>query len=144
MKKLLRKLTLLSTLLFMSNLSFADIFNFEKIDINQITLNEIMKNVYKMKNGEYQISNKPNQVLVKGSPQVLLTMRPTTEYQNIQGKIRYEVVLEIDELVNGKPKKYEEYAQNVDAFTFAKDIDQGKYTLVGMSLQSSVCTFKDN
>lgn len=144
MKKLLRKVTLLSTLLFMSNLSFADTFNFEKIDINQITLNEIMKNVYKMKDQEYQISNKPNQVLVKGNPQVLLTMRPITEYQNIQGKIRYEVVLEINELVNGKPKKYEECAQNVDAFTFAKDIDQGKYTLVGMSLQSSVCTFKDN
>ena len=88
----------------MSNLSFADTFNFEKIDINQITLNEIMKNVYKMKDGEYQISNKPNQVLVKGNPQVLLTMWPTTEYQNIQGKIRYEVVLEINELVNGKPK----------------------------------------
>ncbi|ENU30304.1 hypothetical protein F991_01696 [Acinetobacter sp. CIP-A165] len=144
MKKLLKKVTLLATFLFMSNLSFANTFKFEKISIIQINLNEIMKNVYKMKEDDYQITNNENQVLVKGNPQVLLTMRPVIEYENIRGKIRYEAVLEIDELVNGKPKEYEKCAKNIDAFTFSEDIQHGKYTLVGMLLQGSVCNFSDD
>lgn len=144
MKKLLKKATLLTTFLFVSNLSFADTFNFEKINITQINLNEIMKNVYKMKENNYQTTKKAHQVLIKSSPEVLLTMRPTIEYENIQGKTRYQVVIDIDELVNGKLKKYEKCAKSVDAFTFSKDIQQGKYTLIGMILQGSVCSFDDH
>lgn len=132
---------MLSILFFMSNLSFADTFNFEKIYITQIDINEIMKNVYKIKDGEYQLTHEANQVLLEGSPQVLLTMKPTIEYENIQGKTYYQVPLEIEEIENGKAKIYKKCDKKVDAFTFFKDTQLDKYILTGMLLQGSVCNF---
>ncbi len=143
MKKIAQKIILFPLILTFCQFCFANIFNFEKRNIHQIDIQEIMKNIYKKKDSEYSKTNTPNQVIIEGNPQVILTMRAPTEYENIQGKNRYEVIIDIDEIVNGKPKEYDQCKKNVDVFTFANDIQQGQYTLVGMSLQGSTCTFEN-
>ncbi|WP_252048919.1 hypothetical protein [Acinetobacter bereziniae] len=106
-------------------------------------MKEIMRNIYKMKADQYANTDKLNQIMIKNIPKVMLTMRPITEYENIQGKTRYKVIIDIDEIVNGRPKKYEQCKKNVDVFTFDHDIEPNKYTLVRMSLQGSVSTYDD-
>ncbi|MBJ8450623.1 hypothetical protein ACDX34_03660 [Acinetobacter bereziniae] len=143
MNKFAITIALITPLLCFSKHSLADTFYFEKVSIDRIEMKEIMRNIYKMKADQYANTDKLNQIMIKNTPKVMLTMRPITEYENIQGKTRYEVIIDIDEIVNGIPKKYEQCKKNVDVFTFDHDIEPNKYTLVGMSLQGSVCTYDD-